>query len=57
MKVASNVERLVTKMIEIGLEFNRRKCQLTILRHSQEEAGWTEDLFRALIPKIEVVPE
>ena len=55
MKVASNVERLVTKMREIELEFNRRKCRSTILQHSREEAGQTEDLFRALSPEIEVV--
>ena len=57
MKVSSTVERLVTKMREIGLEFNGRKCQLTILQHSREEAELSEDLFRAIIPEIEVVPE
>ena len=57
MKVVSNVERLVAKMREIWLQFNGRKCQLTILQYSREEAERTEVLFRTLMPEIEVVPE
>jgi len=55
-KVISNVENLVRRMREVGLEFNGNKCQLIMLQHTREEEFQTEEMFRAVLPEVEVVP-
>lgn len=56
-KVVACVSSLVDRLRGAGLEINGQKCQLTILQHTREEAVETTEMFRALLPEVEIVPE
>ena len=53
-KVLEDVQALVGKLSELGLEVNGDKCELSILGHESTE---TEQLFRDVLPGIRVVNE
>ena len=55
-KVIANVTSLIDRLRGVGLEINGRKCQLMILQHSRGEAQQTEEMFKALLPEVEIVP-
>ena len=55
-KVISCIRGLIVDLREMGLEFNLQKCELTLLNHTRDEALQTEEMFRELLPELEIVP-
>ena len=55
-KVISCIRGLIVDLREVGLEFNQRKCELTLLNHTRDEALQTEVMFREFLPELKIVP-
>ena len=56
-KVILCVQELIEAFRGVGLDFNKTKCELLILDHTEEERERTEELFKEAVPGVKVVPK
>ena len=55
--VLNHLENMATKLADLGLRFNSTKCEMTLLKHTEQETAVTTEIVQSILPGVCIFPK